>query len=258
VSAALVAGPPPARWTEEHRAELHRIAAGRFVDSEAEGRTGRDLLWRVERDRIDAELDLFLTKDDERLASGLRPKATELRFDDLAVTLPGGRTVRVRGSIDRVDQRADGSLVVIDYKTGSNRDYAKLCESNPHLGGTRLQLYLYALAAKAAYGPGPDPVWSAYWFTSTKGEWKCLGYPVTRDVEAEVVGAIDTIVSSINEGVFPAHPSEQPKWKWVDCWYCTPDGLSGADRRRDWERKAKGDAALAAYARLAEPELLDA
>jgi RecB family exonuclease len=258
VSAALVAGSPPARWTEAHRVELHRIAASRFADYEAEGRTGRDLLWRVERDRIDAELDLFLTKDDERLAAGLRPRATELRFDDLAVNLPSGRTLRVRGSIDRVDQRADGSLVVIDYKTGSSRAYSKLCESNPHLGGTRLQLYLYSLAAAAEFGPGPGPVCSTYWFTSTKGEWRWLGYSVTPDVQAEVAAAIDTIVTGIAGGVFPPHPSEQPKWKWVDCWYCTPDGLSGADRRRDFERKARRDGALADYARLAEPELLDA
>jgi hypothetical protein len=38
----------------------------------------------------------------------------------------------------------------------------------------------------------------------------------------------------------------------VDCWYCDPDGLGVADRRREWERK-RDDPVFARYADLAEP-----
>jgi hypothetical protein len=72
-----------------------------------------------------------------------------------------------------------------------------------------------------------------------------------------VAGAIETIVDGIAAGVFPAHTSvPTSRVSWVECWSCTPDGLSGADRRRDWERK-RLDPALAGYVGLAEPEVLD-
>jgi hypothetical protein len=81
-----------------------------------------------------------------------------------------------------------------------------------------------------------------------------VGYDVTSEVADAVSGAVDTIVEGIAAGIFPAHPAEpSSRASWVDCWYCTPDGLSVADRRREWERKRPAPA-LAAYVALAEPE----
>jgi len=231
---AIERGHPLTAWEPADRERLHRIADACFADYVAEGRTGRALLWRRDEAQIRADLDTFLAEDDGRLRSGLRPVATEHRFDDLEVTLPGGRTVRVAGSIDRVDRGPDGSLVVIDYKTG--RAYAKLTEEDPHQNGTRLQLYLYAQAAQSAFST-EHPVEAWYWFTSTKGDFAWRGYPVTPDVAASVEAALHTIADGIAAGLFPARPSDEPSWGYVDCWYCAPDGLSAADRRRDWERK---------------------
>ena len=50
----------------------------------------------------------------------------ELEFDD-------GRRILVRGTADRVDRAADGTLVVIDYKTGNPTYYADL---NPETRST--------------------------------------------------------------------------------------------------------------------------
>jgi ATP-dependent helicase/nuclease subunit B len=225
------------------------------ADYEARGLTGRGLLWRGEKERLRADLETFLRKDDERLADGVRPRRTEQRFSDLVVTLSSGRSIRVAGSIDRVDDAPDGSLVVLDYKTGSDRGYEKLSQAQPHLGGTRLQPYLYARAAVAELGT-VLPVWTGFWFTSAKRDFKWKGYWMTPEVVAEVEAALEVIVDGIGRGVFPARPSQQPAWRWVDCWYCTPDGLSGAERRREWDAK-RLDPVLRPYLELAEPEALD-
>jgi hypothetical protein len=215
------------------------------------GLTGRGLLWRRDRQQIASDLLRFLHDDGARLASGTRPVATEHGFTDLPV---GG--VQLRGQIDRIDRRPDGSLVVLDYKTGGSRSYGDLSDENPHLGGTRLQPYLYARAAARDF-PTEHPVRAGYWFVSTKGKFEELGYTVTDEVAARVEDALAVITSGIGDGLFPAKPSAQPPWGYVDCDYCRPDGLSGADRRRQWEAK-RHDPRLAGYFALAEPEDVDA
>jgi hypothetical protein len=163
--------------------------------------------------------------------------------------------ITVGGQIDRIDRRPDGSLVVLDYKTGSSRSYTELSDGNPHVGGTRLQPYLYARAAARDF-PTDQPVWAGYWFVSAKGKFEQKGYAVTPEVAGRVEAALDVIVSGIGNGLFPAKPSAQPPWGYVDCDYCRPDGLSGADRRRQWEAK-RHDPRLRPYFALAEPEDFD-
>lgn len=52
---------------------------------------------------------------------------------------------------------------MLDYKTGRDDDYKKLSEEQPHDNGKRLQLYVYGLAARAAFPETPS-VWAGYWF----------------------------------------------------------------------------------------------
>ncbi|GAB3034207.1 PD-(D/E)XK nuclease family protein [Mycobacterium bourgelatii] len=235
-------------WTPHDHRRLQRIAANRFDEAEREGKIGHAMLWRAERTSIAKELDQLLTKDSQRLADGFQPIAAEFAFDNVAISLPSGHVVRMRGSIDRIDRGVDGELVVMDYKTGGASTYKKLCEDDPHDGGRRLQLYVYARAAMNEYSHA-SKLSSYYYFTK---DAKCYGYAITDQVAHLVLDALDQITTGIREGVFPAHPSDQAAWRWVDCWFCTPDGLSDQFVRLAWERK-HDDPALAGYLSLTEP-----
>lgn len=247
VGAAIREGQPIDAWTPFDHARLQQIAEKHFDEAERQGRTGHAILWRAERARIAVELDRLLTADSQRLADGLHPVAAEFAFSDVEIALPSGHVLHMRGFIDRIDVGADGALEVIDYKTGSAGTYKELSEDNPHQAGRRLQLYVYARAALQAY-PEASPLRSYYWFTK---DAKRHGYSITKSVDQLVLGAMDLITTGIAAGVFPAHPSDKPTWGWVDCWFCTPDGLSDQPARSEWERK-QHDPALAGYLSLLE------
>ena len=245
---AIASGHPMDNWSETDRDRLHEIAHQQFERFRREGRTGRELLWRRDQSAILAELDRTIDLDNTRLARGLRPVAAERDFNLIEVPISGDRILHLRGSIDRIDQAHDRSLEIIDYKTGKHDDYKNLTEHNPHDGGKRLQLYIYALAGRDRFPDAPSAT-AYYWFTKTD---RLIGYQVTESVEQEVSAAIHTIVDGIEAGMFPAHPSEKAP-RWVECWSCAPDGLSSTQLRSDWERK-RDDPSLAPYADLCEPE----
>lgn len=251
VADSIRSGHPMTSWSEADRQRLHETAHHQFERFRREGRTGRELLWRRDQSSILAELDRTLDLDNTRLAAGLRPVAAEHHFDLIEVPGPGDRVLHLGGSIDRIDHNRDGSLEIIDYKTGKHDDYKNLTEQTPHDGGKRLQLYIYALAARAGF-PDAATVTAYYWFTKTD---RLIGYPVTELVEQEVSAAIHTIVHGIESGVFPARPSDKDQ-HWVECWACTPDGLSKTQFRHDWERKRDAPA-LRAYAGLCEPAVAE-
>jgi ATP-dependent helicase/DNAse subunit B len=146
---------PGTAWSAGERARLHSIAEQLCNDYEARGLTGRRLFWHRDRRRILADLDRFLVEDARvRDDFALHTVATELQFGlpgssrpAVEVVVSAGRTVRFRGAADRVDCAADGTLWVIDYKTGRSNG---LDPDDPIARGTRLQLPVYAHAARAA------------------------------------------------------------------------------------------------------------
>jgi ATP-dependent helicase/DNAse subunit B len=77
----------------------------------------------------------------------------------------GGDTFRLRGYIDRVDRAPDGRLRIIDYKTGGHASYRR----QHVLGGKRLQLALYALAAQKALRLGQ--VADGYYWHVQQSSW---------------------------------------------------------------------------------------
>lgn len=234
---------PATPWPAAARDRLQQIGEAWCQRVEADGLTGRELLWGRDRQRILAELQRFLTADDRhRAANGATPIFTELPFGRdgrpaIEFPLSDGRTVPLRGKADRVDRTTDGTLIVLDYKTGKADRYRALSADDPHQGGTHLQLAVYGVAARQAVGEPHAPVRAAYWFTSTAGRWETIGYRIDEAVLASVSEAVTFIVDGIDAGWFAPNPPEPSTRPWPECPWCDPDGLGTAELRRRWERK---------------------
>jgi hypothetical protein len=238
---------------------MREIAEARMAVYEAQGRTGRRLFWHRDRRRILAELDRFLEVDSSvRAGFGLRPIATELRFGfgdgAPAVDLPlsDGRALRFRGAADRVDVTDAGTLWVLDYKTGRP---IGVDEVDPTAAGTMLQLPVYAHAARASFGTPDTPVGAAYWYVSTRGQFRWAELELDPEVDARVDVVLRAIADGIDAGVFPCRVDPPTTWTRRFRSYTDPDARGTRDRYREWLRKRDAPE-LRSYVALAEPELL--
>lgn len=258
---------PGQAWSGEQRARLSAIGQRLCGEAEREGLTGTPVFWHHHRNQILADLDRFLTEDDARRRdSGATPIASEMGFGaggELAaipVGLPNGKRALFRGQADRVDAGGGGQLLVTDYKTGKAGPFRKLEKArqgddwDPVQRGTRLQLPVYGLAARAQAGDPGTPVRAQYWFVSAKESFKTLGFNLDDAVLSRFTEAVATITEGIESGVFCDRPqpdktdSQFSQW----CDYCNPDRLGTSDGRRAWERK-QAQPELSAYRDLCEP-----
>ncbi|MGY4770676.1 PD-(D/E)XK nuclease family protein [Kribbella sp. CWNU-51] len=245
-------------WTTEQRSLLLAIGADLADQFEAEGLTGHPRLWQRERLRVLGDLMVLLTDDDRwRVERDASVVASELRFGfdgepPVEIPVPSGR-VLLRGSADKVDLGADGTIYVTDVKTGGFSRYEAI-ESDPVAGGTKLQLPVYAYAARARLGEQSTPVEASYWFVRRGG--KRIPVPLTPEVEARYVDTLDVIVSSIAAGFFPPKAPEVPDFLWVQCPYCNPDGLGHSEVRARWDRK-RHDPTLERLVQLIDPTALE-
>nr|WP_240948330.1 PD-(D/E)XK nuclease family protein [Planosporangium mesophilum] len=242
------------RWSAGQRAELARIATEVGDELTARGATGHPLLWRQELARILVHLDGFLDDDEAlRAGTGRRQVRSELAFgmrgvDAVPVALPDGRVVHFKGSADRVDLVGD-SIVIVDYKTGSARGFQGICEADPTLKGSKLQLPVYAYAARAALGVPDATVSAEYWFLR-KDAGRRRTLELTPQVERAYAEVLAVIVDGIASGLYPGRPPEQDGHG-IPCPFCDPDGLGAGEHRDRWARK-KNDPRLAAYLNLVE------
>jgi RecB family exonuclease len=251
---------PDEAWSEADRARLHEIADSQCARYEALGVTGRRAFWDRDRRRILADLDRFLEEDSgSRAAERRRTLATELAFGlpgaewpPIEVGLSDGRTLRFRGAADRVDRvggEDDDELLVIDYKTGRAQAVGE--GGDPTEGGTKLQLPVYALAARAAFG-GPDTrVVAAYWYVSTRWDFRWAWVALDEQTRERVDEVLRTIVDGIEQGVFAARVDPPESWfrRWRS--FVDPDARGTRDRYREWTRKQDAPE-LAAYRALSE------
>jgi hypothetical protein len=234
------------------------------ADAKERGVTGRALLWRFARRRIEQSALRFLAAD-----MGLRrehdaapsPDGLEMAFGvdgrpGVEVALPSGRSVTFRGRIDRVDRSPDGHRVVVyDYKTGRSDRYQAL-EDDPVDAGQLLQLPVYALAAAERTGAAEADAF--YWFTRALTlEEATRGFALDDTVRARFAAAVGAIVDGIDQGCFPAVPGERD-FNWLvqretfeHCFTCPYDRLCPLDRGTAWARKSEDDA-LEPFHRLAE------
>jgi hypothetical protein len=123
------------------------------------------------------------------------------------------------------------------------------------VAGTKLQLPVYAYAARAVLGDDSLPVEASYWFVR-KDRGKRIPVHLTPQVEQRYADTLDVIVSSIAAGLFPAKAPEIADFAWVQCPYCNPDGIGHSDVRARWDRKRHAPE-LARLVGLVEPGVLD-
>jgi ATP-dependent helicase/DNAse subunit B len=171
-------------------------------------------LWDTEKEQLLAALkDSVLGL--EELSEGWKPLAFEQVFGikgeaPLELEMED-RSVRLRGIIDRLDMDDEGNLRVMDYKTGSG-----------HLGpvdlvdGQRLQLPLYALAAREALGLG-NPVDGLYWAILKADAGRLRLHKFHHESDTQVYSGLEgavqlalehvaRVVEGVDSGEFPPIP----------------------------------------------------
>jgi DNA helicase-2/ATP-dependent DNA helicase PcrA len=137
----------------QYGAAIHRVLKTYF-DSIALGRpkTDDELIDLFRRDLADSKIlepyqhELYENQGVEQLRdflAAVRLRTPQVLHTEQSFEIRLGETV-VAGRIDRIDQRPDGSVAIVDYKTGKARDQEDADES--------LQLSLYAIAAREKWG----------------------------------------------------------------------------------------------------------
>ena len=265
--------PGPLGWELLHLEALLAAFDSVAHTLEQEGATGRTAFWRSEQSRQRFELASWLQRDSQLVASRqAHVVASEHRFGfgDTApaeLRLIDGSVVRMRGSVDRIDRCADGSLVVTDHKTGSLRGYLDITSLDPTAGGTKLQLPAYAAAALALdsdgsgtgrdHGHGNEPTVIAEYGFFGKGDYSRVTATIGEDAWPQVTDALQHIIDGIKSGVFVARPEKsQFRLSFVPCEYCDPDHLGTAERWTQFERKS-ADPRVAALLGIADDDTSD-
>jgi ATP-dependent helicase/nuclease subunit B len=134
----------------------------------------------------------------------------------VTIETPGGRTLLLRGRIDRVDVRDDGAVAVIDYKTRKS----EALEEELKFLGEDVQLPVYALL----WG---EPVAQALYLAMDLEQVEAV--PLQHDIQlhaAQVRHRLTELVDRVSEGApLPALGVE------AVCRYCEVHGLC---RRKHW------------------------
>ncbi|NNJ12613.1 hypothetical protein EKD04_020000 [Chloroflexales bacterium ZM16-3] len=106
------------------------------------------------------------------------------------------------GRIDRIDRAADGSLALIDYKSGS---------TPPNLGdtlnGRDVQLTVYTLAAEQILAPGQPVAQAGYLALGSGRRSKALTSANRTDAEQSLRTSLGKAITGARTGRFPVSPS---------------------------------------------------
>lgn len=141
-----------------------------------------------------------------------RPDWIELEYEfgpnqqDVTVSV-GGRAIRLRGAIDRVDRLESGGLRVVDYKTGGHRAYRA---TRPFNGGRRIQHVLYTHAARQLLGE--EVAAMEYHFPTRRGENVMVRYE--QDALGRGPEVLETLFEIARHGYFVTTEDAN------DCRYC--------------------------------------
>ncbi|HET9051744.1 MAG TPA: PD-(D/E)XK nuclease family protein, partial [Candidatus Dormibacteraeota bacterium] len=257
---------PGEHYTDADVARIEAIALRAFGDAEARGVVGHPLVWANERSAILADLRSLLREDAGRRGDGgWRPSRLEQPFGiegdarswpAVEVALDAGRTVTLRGFIDRIDVDGAGTPRVIDYKTGTN-SRPDVSAKSRFDGGRRLQLPLYGRAVRddlRRQGMLPMAARATYWYATAKGGFDQVGLDVDGGVEDTLSEVLRLVDAGVRAGCFPQEPGEFLEYfaRYANCGFCPYDTLCPAGRDVLAAAKA-GSPALQPYHALRPP-----
>ncbi len=134
--------------------------------------------------------------------------------EPVAIALRPGRVIRLRGRIDRINQLADGSYEIVDYKTGK---FWRPGWKGVFAQGTRLQHALYSIAARWLLNArGKKNVQirhAAYLFPTERGWYQRFEIP--QDGGKRVLDVLNDLCDVIEAGAF-VHAAESESCKWCE------------------------------------------
>jgi ATP-dependent helicase/nuclease subunit B len=230
-------GELPVRDSDEMRLRLLAMAEESLEALVAGSPPRFRFLWEREKERVRTGLLDWLRREAQN-ASRSTPAHFEVSFglgrsptgseahdpSPMLLDLGDGRTLRVSGQIDRIDERPDGTLVLRDYKTGK----APKDEGGIFRGGKQLQIPFYILAAAKLF-PG-QPVVEAFLDYVDGGRQVAVDPDVVRSEGWKAL--LRGLVDSIAQGVFVQEPTA---CEWCDFTaVCGPRPL--LERRRQIKR----------------------
>lgn len=170
--------------------------------------------------RRDARVFLEMERTHRRAAPGDQWRSVEFAFGTQHdrtisavaghVTLDDGRTLHLKGRADRIDTLADGSLRVVDYKTGSHSRYQPSEKAGAFNGARQLQPALYAEAVQSATGVRVGAF--EYRFPTEGGESETVAYTDTELAAAKPI--VRELLALVEAGHFIATDDAQ------DCSFC--------------------------------------
>jgi RecB family exonuclease len=239
-------------WGADDFSRLHELAVQACAEYEERGLTGKAVFWQTERAQIVRDLDRYIRVDNAWLAEGNEtPIAVEMSFgmreQDPVVIRAGDRQIHFRGTIDRIDKAADGSLRIIDYKSGRADSYNSI-KTDPLGGGRHLQLPIYAKAAEPLR-TGQETVTAEYRFCSAIGGFSRVQVELTGALEEELGGVLTVLAQTVANGTLPPRPGRNDD----HCRYCDFEAACRLDRGDAW-RRAAATAPMSAYVALVERE----
>jgi ATP-dependent helicase/nuclease subunit B len=202
---ATAAGIVPLQRQHELRAKqlMGEVVTAQCAEFTAEGLTGLPLVWEREQ-RLLTEKMLDFVAAEIAASDGFVPTRFEYGFGDgdatVALRLPDGEVVRLRGRIDRIDWGWSNDGRVIDYKTGRPTEVAP-----DVIDADTIQLPFYLHAARVLF---PERQWQRadLYYVGPHSHFERRGYNANAPAaqEAALAEFLAPVVRGIHSGWFAA------------------------------------------------------
>lgn len=189
---------------------------------------GRAALWRYSGDEAIRQMEEMLDRE-AQASAGLGLDHVEGGEVQLRETLPGDPPMLLQGSVDRLDRGPD-LIQIVDYKSG------KFISRKQAADGDKLQLQLYALAARERFGV--ERVVARYSFLRLKGNQEEWSLDTSEPADEELLAAAGEVArdvrARVDAGQFEVRPtvSTCPTY----CSFLHACRVSHYTRWKEWEK----------------------